>query len=106
MTAAPFGPGFGASWPKSIHPSPVEFHVGLALTKHRRRQETLRTHRPSRRRLRIVLFAGFPIPALVARCECCGRVWPCRELIATLRETIGWTRSLTRPLRRVRKGVG
>ena len=101
MTAAPFGPGLGAAF--ANRSSPVEFHVSLALTRHRRRQDTLRTHRPSRRRLRIATFAGFPVPALIARCACCSRIWPCRELISTLRETIGWTRSLTRTLKRLRK---
>ncbi|GIG69427.1 hypothetical protein [Phytomonospora endophytica] len=83
--------------------SAAEFRLSLHLTRQRRREHTLRTHRPSRRRLRIARFAGFPIPALIARCQCCGAVWPCRDLISTLRETLGWTRRLNPILARLRR---
>lgn len=90
-------------FPTRPRPSPVEFRLGLQLTRHRRREHTLRTHRPSRRRLRLVRFAGFPIPALITRCRCCGQIWPCRELIATLRDALGWTRRLDPILSRLRR---
>lgn len=88
--------------------SPVEFHLALALRRHRREQSVLDEHRPGRRRLRIVRFAGFPVPALVLRCRCCGAVWPCRELLGVLRAKVGWTAQvdkLDRALGRLRRGA-
>lgn len=89
--------------------SPVEFHLALHLRKFKREQSVLEEHRPGRRRLRIVRFAGFPIPALVLRCRCCGAVWPCRELLGVLRSRVGWTAQvdkLDRALGRLRRGLG
>ncbi|MEV0644511.1 hypothetical protein AB0I28_04560 [Phytomonospora sp. NPDC050363] len=77
--------------PQAGTASPVEFHLALALQRQERRQSIVDDHRPGRRRLRIVRFAGFPILALVLRCGCCGAVWPCRELLGVLRAKVGWT---------------
>ncbi|MEV0648072.1 hypothetical protein AB0I28_22680 [Phytomonospora sp. NPDC050363] len=91
--------------PRQRVASPVEFHLNLALIRHRRQESILREHRPTRRRFRVVRFAGFPIPALVTRCHCCNAIWPCRELITVLRHRYGWTRKLDRALALVRKNV-
>jgi hypothetical protein len=85
--------------------SPVEFHLNLALVRHRRQQGILREHKPGRRRFRVVRFAGCPIPALVARCRCCNAIWPCRELITVLRDWFGWTRRLDRALALLRRNL-
>ncbi|MEV0648179.1 hypothetical protein AB0I28_23230 [Phytomonospora sp. NPDC050363] len=91
--------------PRQRVASPVEFHLNLALIKHRRQQSILREHRPTRRRIRIVRFAGFPVPALITRCHCCNAIWPCRELITVLRNKFGWTRRLDHALAALRKGI-
>lgn len=83
--------------------SPVEFRMGLSLIKWRREQQTLREHRPSRKRLRIVRFAGFPIPALITRCQCCNAIWPCRALYNVVRQRLGFTRKLEPAFRFLRK---
>ncbi|GIG65288.1 hypothetical protein [Phytomonospora endophytica] len=77
----------------------------LALVRHRRQQSILREHKPGRRRIRLVRFAGFPIPALAARCRCCNAIWPCRELITVLRDWLGWTRRLDRALALLRRNL-
>lgn len=94
-------------WPVPMQrvASPVEFHLNLALVRHRRQQGVLREHKPGRRRFRVVRFAGFPIPALVARCRCCNAIWPCRELITVLRDWFGWTRKLDRALELLRRNL-
>lgn len=60
-------------------------------------------HRPTRRRLRFILLAGFPIIALVARCTCCDRIWPCRDLLFLLRHHFGWTHRLDGIIERLRR---
>ena len=86
--------------------SPVEFHLAIALQRYRGQAEILRTHRPSRRRFRIVRFAGFPIPALITRCQHCGCIWPCRTLFELIRTKLGWTSSgIARAIALIRKNV-
>ncbi|MEV0650131.1 hypothetical protein AB0I28_33220 [Phytomonospora sp. NPDC050363] len=98
--------------PNAATASPVEFHLSLALRRHRREQSVVDLHRPGRRRLRIARFAGFPVPALVLRCDCCGAVWPCRELLGVLRAKVGWTAQIDKldqvldRLRRDRSALG